>query len=256
MSTINAGPRYLLNTLAGQNATIAYSLRRLRSSSQAAIRVRRSNDNAEQEIGFDINGNLDITALTTFVGANSGFVTTWYDQSSNAINATQTTAAIQPRIVNAGNLIYKDNDLVIEASPSQYFNQSRNLAGISFTLFFLLSRSGTGNDAILIASDIQYAYLHYGTTVYIGDGTTNGITLNTTQTLITLWTDNVASSRVYRNNVSTVGGATNNRSYATIPGYAFRSSTIFMSEFILYESNQFNNINTINTNINNYYRIY
>jgi hypothetical protein len=108
----------------------------------------------------------------------------------------------------------------------------------------------------LLASGSSYAYLHYGTTVYVGDGTTNNITLDTTQTLITLWTDNIASSIVYRNNVSTIGGFANNRSYTTIPGSIFRSSTVFMSEFILYESNQFGNINGINTNINQYYKIY
>jgi hypothetical protein len=32
----------------------------------------------------------------------SGFVTTWYDQSGNGLNAVQATAASQPRIVNVG----------------------------------------------------------------------------------------------------------------------------------------------------------
>jgi hypothetical protein len=56
--------------------------------------------------GFD----LDIGALVSFItpsgslqsGLSSGFVTTWYDQSGNGIHATQPTATIQPRIVNAG----------------------------------------------------------------------------------------------------------------------------------------------------------
>jgi hypothetical protein len=85
------------------NAAAAYSTRLLRTEyTGAALRVRRSNDNAEQDIGFDASGNLNESALTTFVGTNSAFVTTWYDQSGNARNATQATAANQPRIVNAG----------------------------------------------------------------------------------------------------------------------------------------------------------
>jgi hypothetical protein len=85
-------------------AAAAYSLRKLRTAyTGSAIRVRRSNDNTEQDIGFTSSGDLDTGALKTFVGAgNNGFVTVWYDQSGNARNATQTTAANQPRIVNAG----------------------------------------------------------------------------------------------------------------------------------------------------------
>ena len=47
-------------------------------------------------------GDLDINALLAHVGSGNGFVTTWYDQSGNARNATQTTAANQPQIVASG----------------------------------------------------------------------------------------------------------------------------------------------------------
>ena len=39
------------------------------------LRVRRSTDNAEIDIAFTVNGNLDTAALLTFVGAGNGFVT-------------------------------------------------------------------------------------------------------------------------------------------------------------------------------------
>jgi hypothetical protein len=78
-------------------------LRKLRNAYTGnAIRVRRSSDNAEADIGFTTIGDLDTAALLTFVGSGSGFVTTWYDQSGNNRNATQTTASNQPRIVNSG----------------------------------------------------------------------------------------------------------------------------------------------------------
>jgi hypothetical protein len=77
----------------------AYSLRKLRTAySGAAINVR-SSGGATQDIGFTAAGDLDTIALKTFVGSGNGFVTTWYDQSGNGRNATQTTAANQPRIV-------------------------------------------------------------------------------------------------------------------------------------------------------------
>lgn len=80
----------------------AFSLRKLNTSyNGSCIRVRRSNDNAEQNIGF-VNNYLDTASLKTFVGANNGFVTTWYDQSTNANDLTQTTASSQPQIVASG----------------------------------------------------------------------------------------------------------------------------------------------------------
>ena len=87
------------------NAAAAYSLRKLRNAySGSAIRVRRASDNAEQDIGFDANGNLDTAALTSFCTGTNGFITTWYDQSTIGRNATQTTAIRQPQIVSSGNI--------------------------------------------------------------------------------------------------------------------------------------------------------
>ena len=80
----------------------AFSLRRLRSSySGNAIRVRRSSDNAEQDIGF-VSDQLDITSLKTFVGTSNGYIKTWYDQSTNSYNFVQNTNSLQPRIMNLG----------------------------------------------------------------------------------------------------------------------------------------------------------
>lgn len=86
-------------------AAAAYSIRKLRTAyTGSAIRVRRSSDNTEQDIGFS-GGNLDTSALTSFCGAGNGFVTTWYDQSGNGKNATQSTASNQPQIVSSGSVI-------------------------------------------------------------------------------------------------------------------------------------------------------
>jgi hypothetical protein len=82
---------------------VNFELRReSRSYTGNAIRVRRSSDNAEANIGFTAIGDLDTTALLNFVGSGNGFVTILYDKSGNGRNATQTTPDNQPRIVNAG----------------------------------------------------------------------------------------------------------------------------------------------------------
>lgn len=103
-----------------KGAVAAYSLRKLKSSATKAIRVRRSNDNEEIDIGF-IDNSIDVIALMQFVGINSGYITKWYDQSGYCNDAVQTTASNQPRIVNAG-ILEKD----IEGNPAIYISTSDN----------------------------------------------------------------------------------------------------------------------------------
>jgi trimeric autotransporter adhesin len=93
--------KYVLDLISAIVAA-AYSLRRLYASyTGAAIRVRRSSDNAERDIGF-IGEHLDVFALLAFVGAGNGFVKIWYDQSGNGRHATQTDPTRQPQIVSNG----------------------------------------------------------------------------------------------------------------------------------------------------------
>jgi hypothetical protein len=129
------------------NASLAYSLRKLdKDYSGSAIRVRRSNDNAEQNIGFTSSGDLDTGALKTFVGANSGFVTTWYEQLFGR-NATQTTAANQPRIVNAGVVDRESGDVALVFDGTNDFLRENVtfLLVANTTLYTVASRRNNAN---------------------------------------------------------------------------------------------------------------
>ena len=87
------------------SAAAAYSVRRLRAAyTGPLLRVRRSTDNVQQDIGFTIGGNLDKAALASFCGTASCFVRFWYDQSGNGWNGFNGNGGVQPRIVNAGAL--------------------------------------------------------------------------------------------------------------------------------------------------------
>lgn len=101
-------PGRILTRLAGLGspAAAAWSAaRRLREAHTGAlIRVRRSSDNAEQDIGATSTGALDTAALLAFCGAGSGYVAKVYDQAGGGYDMAQATAAAQPRIVNAGAL--------------------------------------------------------------------------------------------------------------------------------------------------------
>lgn len=63
-----------------------------------AIRVRRSSDDAEQEIGFDGSGNFDDAAFSTFIGSGKGYAKIIHDQSGNSVDLTQSTKAAQAEI--------------------------------------------------------------------------------------------------------------------------------------------------------------
>jgi len=113
-------------------ATLAYSTRILReghvtetrqSGTTAAgsylVRIRQDNTNNDiADVLPDDNGELsanstvqnttnssDGQTLGTWVGSNNAYVTTWYDQSTENNQATQTTQSSQPQIVNNGSLI-------------------------------------------------------------------------------------------------------------------------------------------------------
>jgi len=99
----------------------AYSVARKLSNtySGSAIRVRRSSDSTETDIGF-VSGALDTASLLTFAGSGDAFVVTMYDQSGNARHMTA-AAASQPKIVTAGVLE------AINSKPAMKFDGSNDV---------------------------------------------------------------------------------------------------------------------------------
>jgi hypothetical protein len=123
ISVTTLAPSLLLDLY--PSAAAAYSLRKLRTDyTGSAIRVRRASDNTEQDIGFS-NNQLDTSSLTTFCSGTNGFVETWYDQSGNANNSTQTTAVDQPVIVSGGSVLTLNSKPSVLFS-SDYMNISSN----------------------------------------------------------------------------------------------------------------------------------
>ena len=74
------------------------------------MRIRRSGDNAEQDIGFD-GIDLDRDAIASFCSPGDGFVKVWYDQSGSGDHATQATTSAQPKIYDAATGVELENSL-------------------------------------------------------------------------------------------------------------------------------------------------
>lgn len=157
----------------GVTVNNAYSLRKVRAAyAGSAIRVRRSSDNTEQDIGFDGTGYLDTAALATFVGANDGFVKIFYDQSGNSYDLSQSTTANQPQIVSSGTLITisagrasmqfdGSNDILIPATSttiSQSFNRAWVLKFLSISSGQNICSDNVGNSIYFSASGTLSSY--------------------------------------------------------------------------------------------------
>lgn len=91
------------------------------------IRIRRTNDNAVLDIGFDKFNRLDIQAISNFCLSNSGRVSILYDQSGSGNHFIQSNAQFQPTIYNSG-IIQLRNGL-----PSMLWN------AVTQTMFVNLS---------------------------------------------------------------------------------------------------------------------
>lgn len=97
-----AAKKFILDQI-GAVSSSAYSLRRLSSKYKGPIiNIRRSSDNVQRDIYFTPNGDFDAASALSFVGAGTGFVTTWYDQSGKGLNGVQATAIVQPTIIVSG----------------------------------------------------------------------------------------------------------------------------------------------------------
>lgn len=85
------------------SALVAFGMRKLRSAYAGnCVEVTRSSDNGSANAGFTSEGDLDEAAIATHVGANNGTIRTWYDQSGNSRNATNSTVSEQPTLVSSG----------------------------------------------------------------------------------------------------------------------------------------------------------
>jgi hypothetical protein len=257
----------VLNTILDtySNSAVAYSVRLLRGAyyGSPSIRVRRSSDNAEQNIGFTTSGNLDETALTTFVGANDAYVTTWYDQSGNGNNAIQTNATRQPPIVKAG-VVEKVNGKVAADYNSAGFLfhtfTSNVIPATNMLLYYVSERTasgkvwtGFGGGNTLFGFFSNNALYFYGAEAWAGG--TNAIL---GQTLL-LGTANPTDYKVYQNNINRqifLSVAPYSGSYDYINNYSFTGQSGKYQEGIIWNVNRTSDRTGITTNVNTYYGIF
>ena len=253
------------------NAAAAYSLRKLRNAYAGdAIKVRRSSDNTEQDIGFLAN-ELDTSSLLTFVGSGDGFVSTWYDQSGNGINSTQGSASKQPIIVSSGVVNTLNGKPTMQFISA--FVMDLNLTQYPFTsggsateksIFAVSENNATVNQNLYNIADTRdiYAltYNRSGNNTYAFLGANYGIIGGniTGQNIISSLAIS-PSSETFNN---TVEGTSSNLVRANFSSLSIgsRGGSFPMDgniqEMVMYPSDQSTNRTAIETNINDHYTIY
>lgn len=267
-----AGPAFLLDNYSG--AAAAYSLRQLRTGVTNVVRVRRDNDDAEDD--FTATEVSDGT-LAAWVGAgNNGFVRTWYDQSGNGSNATQTTSATQPIIVSNGSLVTEGGKPAISFSGN-VLERTGNLSSFPVFTFSVAKSTGLGIRAYLGSGENRLAFGQQqgGSFAPINSfwawapsqASTFGLlnSYNTNRNLHSYWIPNATESewKWYLNSVESgspgltggspagvsltfVGSSRANQEYWQGP----------IQEILIYRTDQSTNRAAIEANINAHYSIY
>jgi len=265
------------------SAYVAYSTRKVRTAYAGnCLRVRRSSDNAETNIGF-VGNYIDTVTLLAFCGAGNGFVTTWYDQSGNSRNSTQTTAINQPQIVSSGALILKNNKLSLQFDGTNDSLTATGTSGITIgpsTYYAVSSRGNTSAvNRTVFATGILAGESGYG--IYYN-------TSNQIQSQVRFNIVNIASSTAYTNTLSTInlmlsttnttflnsyfnGGALNNVPFSFAnsnttrnlcigaridsfgPGFNLNGN---ITEVIIWQIDYTATKSGIESNVNSYYSIY
>lgn len=274
----------ILDTYTG--AGCGYSVRKLRAAySGSCLRVVRSSDASEQDIGFDGSGYIDTAALSSFIGSNTGYVGKWYDQSGttlDAIGSGYPTQTNLPEIVISGTTQTLNGKVAIKFSGTRRFawtNTGVDLSALmtfspKATMMMFVGQIGSTNTSPIlmeyIENQTQNDYLSLyesSSTVYIDFGAGSAaMGVSFTNSAQKCWYGQVNGSAytVYENNSQT-GTATNSGAQTLsgtgiqgkVGGGGSSNSNIdgYLQEMIVWPTSQESNRSGIFTNVDTYYSI-
>jgi hypothetical protein len=256
----------LLDTYTG--AIAAYSLRKINTSyTGKAIRVRRTSDNTEQDFGF-IGNDLDTASILSFVGSSNGRVTTWYDQSGNERNATNSTANLQPYIVVSGSLVTKNSKPSLWMTSSKLFSNFSSTFNQPLTIFnsvtypaktgnkYLFDTDGSPRIALLRESTSKIS-MFAGSLLSVNESNYSFTTdkaylitsiFNSTNSKLSINGSQQASGNAGTAGIDSLNIGIRNNNQET--------GDVYYQEFIIFNSDQTSNKSNIESDINTYWTIY
>lgn len=264
---------------------LSYSVAATNTQTRTAITINLLNGTSINYLGNGTSGvfiwgaqisetstvrNYQKTVAT--VGGN-GFITTWYDQSTNANNSTQATAATQAQIVLNGNLILSTftNKITTTWTDDRYDLTTGISPGTIYLSLNVLNRTATTNDFYSLGNAIFGGALN-GQSPFYWAATTGNIQ-SFMQTSVTHGTDNttggfiVTSEKnasdlktIYVDGVALPTTATEAPTAGSNLIYFGRAGNNYisgqLSEYIYWNSEQSANRIGIETNANTYWNAY
>ena len=289
----NESESSLLLDLYGEDIVGAYSVRRLTTTYQGPLlRIRRSSDNATQDINFTSQGDLDEFAIILFTGAgNTAYVDKWYDQSGNGLHMESGlnppyTIATSFSPVSNPTILTKNSRPTIEGSASaipgssSMSNSSYPLVSQPFTFFEVFAddqttgigfdkntfegRKASGKPANQVKS--QYFSNPNESKIFTsasGSQAFLGTLLTPTDTNLHVYTKMVdGSSTIMRadSSVQVTSGSVNSASaFGGTSLGAFASfqnfDNAFLSEFLIYDIDKSTDFAAIEQNQKDYFNI-
>ena len=252
-------PNLLLDDYSG--AAAAYSVRKLRAAYTGdAMRIREDSGNTETDIGFDSNGDLDTAAIASHCGANNGYVVTWYDQSGNGNDMTQSTAGSQPRIYDGTAVELENGKPVLRVTSSlntgvAHMTSTLNCVTSNGWMFVVAGNDGgnyiahtvsSGDYALVGESGDPNSATNLTGTTYLNGGSggspSRGTVFSTMGSQgLGVWAGQTGKSTSHTYRIGYLAG---------IWQY------LRMQELVIYHSDQSSNRSGIETNINLQYSIY
>lgn len=260
------------------DAAAAYSLRKLRTDyTGPAIEVRKivGDETFVQNIGF-VNGELDTASLLSFAEGEDVFVAKRYDQSGNGYDLQQTAESSQPKIVNAGELYTFNgkpyfltdgvddvmrtttNPIFGTNSRSLFFVQKTNAVGITGR-FNLAADTGLKGGTWLITPEVA---ARTNLTTWVSSTPTSITSPSLISNIYTsgnlhsgnsMWLDGISVVRTSGND-GTIDTINSNMTEGANSTELFYDG--YISESIIYKTDQSANRAGIEDNINTHYTIY
>ena len=259
----------LLDTYSG--AAAAYSVRKLSQwYTGNCMKVRRDSDDTTQDIGFDSNGDLDTAAIATFCGSANGYVVTWYDQSGNANNATQSTTSAQPQIYNGSAVLTENGKSAIQWTSSHTLQTAATLPAADLNAYSVTLVFSGGSGFQVPAKVIQGSTYVYPVEINSGqywvrwgDGSSRTSLASTdgAQHIVEVYGRNSSLTSYAYFDGSQNSITNSNRAVAVnhsiILGNGGGSAFIGkLQEHIIWHADMYANQSGINGNINTHYSIY
>lgn len=243
----------------------------------ALVKIIRDSDSATKDFYPDSNYELSMdsedgagTSLSTWIGANSGYIVKWYNQGSGGStwDVYHDTPSRQPRIVNAGSLEIKNGKATARFDTADWLRSVGNKFtdadyGNAWTYFCVTTPVSAGQytsyypiSGLRLFTDSRATPNRH----FISGGLTANLSTaynNTNQVLKTGIIDGASTATFDNGNPGgsgTIGSYTNIADYG-IGSTGTKANPLLIQEFFIISSNASGDRVAIETEMINYYSI-